>query len=65
MDLQINRCIVCGVADDVTDCKDGKEKEKFSFILINCQKRVSIKDREIGAKAEEQNGLRDKCIVMG
>jgi hypothetical protein len=53
------------MADDITDCKNGKEDEKQFLLLINDLKRIRFKDGEIGAKAEKKDSLRDKGIVIG
>jgi hypothetical protein len=53
------------MADNVTDCKDEKEKEKQQFLFYNRLKGINVENGEIGTKTEEQDRLGDKGIIIG
>ena len=53
MYLQIDRCVVYRMADDVKDSEEGEDDEKKHLLLQNYLKRVDVEDGEIGTKAKE------------
>ena len=64
MDLQIDRCVVYRMADDVKDREEGEDEDENLLLLMNHQKRIDVKDGEIGTKAEEQYGLWYEGVVI-
>ena len=53
MDLQIDTCFVCSMADNIPEREYDEYDNEYSFFVVDHPKRIDVEYREISTKTEE------------